>query len=81
MKLTSELQCSQLAELIYLECLKRGIKLAEDESDRENILESSAEYLLYEGSLKDPREIVDRVEKYVTETAQNYPLYFEKGVE
>ena len=37
MKLTSELQCSQLAELIYLECLKRGIKLAEDESDRENI--------------------------------------------
>lgn len=79
MKLTEEMSHDQIAELIYLEAKKRGIKMAEDENDRESIITSAADSIVYEGSLKDITEIVERVKDYISETVRNYPNFFLTG--
>lgn len=82
MKLTKELQCSTIAELIYIECLKQGVELCEDEHDLENILLSAAESILMGyGEAKDLRDIVGTIESYVAETKINYPNFFRTGDE
>jgi len=79
MKLYKELQASQIAQLIYLQCLKKGIELNKDEDVLYNILYAGADLVFFSGSTKDPREVLDRVDEWIYETRTNYPGYFIKG--
>lgn len=80
MKLYKELQASQIAQLIYLQCLKQGIELNKDEDVLYNILYAGAELIIYgSGNTKDPREVLDRVDEWIYETRTNYPGYFIEG--
>jgi len=80
MKLYKELQASQIAQLIYLQCLKQGIELNKDEDVLYNILYAGAESIICgSGNTKDPREVLDRVDEWIYDTRTNYPRYFIEG--
>jgi hypothetical protein len=77
MKLYKELQASQIAQLIYLQCLKKGIELNKDEDVLYNILYAGAESIICgSGNTKDPREVLDQVDEWIYETRTNCPRYF-----
>ena len=78
-KLTNELSCSQITEMLYLELKKQGIDMIEDEEANYNNLYSAAESILYEGSCTDISEVVDRIKKYISDTKTNYPTFFSTG--
>ena len=80
MKYTEELQLSQIKELIYLECRKRGIGLASDPEEMDAILESGAELIiLNHGSAKDPKEVLEWITEWISDTLTNFPNYFTRG--
>ena len=80
MKLYKELQASQIAQLIYLQCLKKGIELNKDEDVLYNILYAGAESIICgSGNTKDPREVLDQVDEWIYETRTNCPRYFIDG--
>ena len=82
MKLFKELQASQIAQIIYLQCLKQGIELNKDEDTLYKILYDGAESIIYgSGNTKDPREVLDRVDEWIYDTRTNYPRYFIEGEE
>lgn len=82
MKLYKELQASQIAQLIYLQCLKKGIELNKDEDVLYNILYAGAESIICgSGNTKDPREVLDQVDEWIYETRTNCPRYFIEGEE
>ena len=79
MKLYEELQASQIAQIIYLQCLKQGIELNKDEDTLYKILYGGAESIVMQGSTRDPREVLDRVDEWIYDTRTNYPRYFIEG--
>lgn len=82
MKLYKELQASQIAQLIYLQCLKQGIELNKGEDVLYNILYAGAESIICgSGNTKDPREVLDQVDEWIYETRTNCPRYFIEGEE
>lgn len=81
MKFTNELQASTIAELVYLECLKQGVEIAESEEEKDKIFYASAEFLLCNHKFIDLAEIADVIAEYVRETKLNYPLYFKTGID
>lgn len=82
MKLYKELQASQIAQLIYLQCLKKGIELNKDEDVLYNILYAGAESIICgSGNTKDPREVLDQVDEWIYETRTSCPRYFIEGEE
>ena len=81
MKLYEELQASQIAQIIYLQCLKQGIELNKDEDTLYKILYAGAELIVMQGSTRDPREVLDRVDEWIYDTRNNYPRYLIEGEE
>lgn len=79
MKLCEELQASQIAQIIYLQCLKQGIELNKDEDTLYKILYGGAELIVMQGSTRDPREVLDRIDEWIYDTRTNYPRYFIEG--
>lgn len=76
---TNELQCNQIAEMLYLELKRKNIPMAEDQDLLYSIIYSGAELIVYEGSCNDITEVVDRIKKYISDTCNNYPNYFVTG--
>lgn len=79
MKLAPELSAEIIAELIYLECLRKHVTMNANEDELEKIFLASAEQILMEGPAKNLQDIVSRITDYVIETKFNYPDYFVTG--
>ncbi len=78
--ISSELQCSTIANMLATELKRQGIPIAEDPEVRYNILYSAAELILYEeGVSKDIGFCVDTIKDYISETRTNYPNFFITG--
>lgn len=78
--ISSELQCSTIANMLATELKRQGIPISEDPDVRYNILYNAAELILYEGEVsKDIGFCVDAIKDYINETKTNYPNYFITG--
>ena len=80
-RISSELQCSTIANMIAVELKRLNIPVAGDEDLKYNIIYASAEYLLYFGIFNDLHECVNEIKNYIKETCSNYPNYFLTGEE
>lgn len=77
MKFTNELQIHQIKELIYLELRKYNIAMSDDEFLLDDILDDSARIIIaINGQAKDPREVLDWIDSWITDTMKSQPGYF-----
>ena len=81
MHISNELQLTTITNMLFVELTKQGIPVCEDIDDRDTILLSAAEHLLYYVNVKDTQACLDEIKTYIHDTVQNFPNYFVLGVE
>lgn len=75
----TDLQLTTVANMISVELHRRGIPVAEDEEERDNIISSCAEFIIYSGKITDIQECVNEIKNHISETLSNYPDFFITG--
>lgn len=81
MRVADTIQCSTIANLLLAELKCQGIPVCDDPDERDAIILSSAEFILYNGVLRNTQDCVDQIKQYITDTRTNYPDYFLTGKE
>lgn len=67
---------ASIAELLYVECLKQGVEINENEKDVLNKLNNSADYIASHVNTQDITDVTEYIINYVKETKEHYPNYF-----